>query len=290
MYVTKIYSRKFVLPALLLFFILFLLPSFMGFYYSLTNWNSMSEEIKFIGLTHYKDIFSDSSSFMFIKNTLLFAVFSTVFKVLLGFLLALILNDGIRTKSALRTIYFLPIIISNLIVGLMFQQVFHPSNGILNKFLESVGLSFMAQAWLEDPKWVMWASTSVEIWKAAGFCMVIFLAGLQAVPKDILEACDVDGGNYWRKLTKVVVPFIMPSILINTLLSLISGIKVFDVIFALTNGGPGRASEVINITIFNEFSMGNYGYSTALGVIMFLALAVLSIGIIMIFTRKDADA
>ncbi|MFC5404629.1 carbohydrate ABC transporter permease [Cohnella soli] len=289
MYVTKIYSRKFVLPALLLFFVLFLLPSFMGFYYSLTNWNSMSDEIKFIGLQNFKDLFMDSGSFMFIKNTLLFAVFSSLFKVLLGFGLALMLNEGIRTKNALRTIYFLPIIISNLIVGLMFQQVFHPTNGILNQFLNTIGLGSMAQAWLEDPKWVMWATTSVEIWKAAGFCMVIFLAGLQAVPKEILEACDVDGGNYWSKLTRIVVPFIMPSILINTLLSLISGFKVFDVIFALTNGGPGRASEVVNITIFNQFSMGNYGYSTALGAVMFIALAILSIGIIAIFTRKESE-
>lgn len=290
MYVSKIYSKKFVLPALLIFFILFLVPSFMSFYYSMTNWNSMSENMKFIGLDNFKDIFSDGSSFLYIKNTLIYAFFSTFLKVLIGLALALMLNEGIKTKNILRTVYFMPIIISNLIVGLMFQQVFHPENGILNTFLRSMGLDFLANAWIEDPKLVIWACTSVEVWKAAGFCMVIFLAGLQMVPKEILEACDIDGGNYWNKLIKITIPFIMPSILINTLLSLISGLKVFDVIFALTNGGPGRASEVINITVFNQFSMGNYGYGTAIGVIMFVFLAFLSIAIIKLFTSSEVDA
>ncbi|WP_391574051.1 carbohydrate ABC transporter permease [Cohnella sp.] len=289
MYVNKIYSKKFILPALILFFLLFLLPSFMGFYYSLTNWNSMSENIKFIGLDNFKEIFNDSGSFMFIKNTLMYAFFTTVLKVAIGLGLALMLNEGIKTKGLLRTIYFLPIIISNLIVGLMFQQVLHPSNGILNHALEFIGLSFLTQAWLEDPQWVMWSTIGVEVWKAAGFVMIIFLAGLQTVSKETIEASDMDGANYWNKLTKIIIPSIAPSILINTLLSVISGLKVFDVIFALTNGGPGRSSEVINITILNQFSMGNYGYSTALGVLMFIFLAVISIGIIMIFTRKETN-
>ncbi|MEF2245188.1 carbohydrate ABC transporter permease [Paenibacillus sp. IITD108] len=289
MYVNKIYSKKFILPALIIFFLLFLLPSFMGFYYSLTNWNSMSDNVKFIGLENFKEIFNDSGSFLFIKNTLMYAFFTTILKVAIGLGLALMLNEGIKTKGLLRTIYFLPIIISNLIVGLMFQQVLHPTNGILNHALEFIGLSSLTQAWLEDPKWVMWSTIGVEVWKAAGFVMIIFLAGLQTVSKETIEASDMDGANYWNKLTKVIIPSIAPSILINTLLSVISGLKVFDVIFALTNGGPGRSSEVINITIFNQFSMGNYGYSTALGVIMFIFLAIISIGIIMIFTRKETD-
>ena len=287
MYVNKIYSKKFILPALIIFFVLFLLPSFMGFYYSLTNWNSMSDNIKFIGLENFKEIFSDRSSFLFMKNTLMYAFFTTILKVFIGLALALMLNEGIKSKGLLRTIYFLPIIISNLIVGLMFQQVLHPSHGILNSGLEFIGLGSWTQAWLEDPKWVMWSTIGVEVWKAAGFVMIIFLAGLQTVSKETIEASDMDGANYWNKLIKIIIPSIAPSILINTLLSAISGLKVFDVIFALTNGGPGRSSEVINITIFNQFSMGNYGYSTALGVIMFVFLAIISIGIIMIFTRKD---
>ncbi|WP_313637119.1 sugar ABC transporter permease [Paenibacillus sp. FSL K6-0276] len=290
MYVNKIYSKKFILPALIIFFLLFLLPSILGFYYSLTNWNSMSENIKFIGLANFKEIFSDTGNFIFMKNTLMYAFFTTVLKVIIGLGLALMLNEGIKSKGLLRTIYFLPIIISNLIVGIMFQQVLHPANGILNHALEFIGLSSWTQAWLEDPSWVMWSTIGVEVWKSAGFVMIIFLAGLQTVPKETIEASDMDGANYWNKLIKIIVPSIAPSILINTLLSIISGLKVFDVIFALTNGGPGRFSEVINITIFNQFSMGNYGYSTALGVIMFIFLAIISIGIIMIFTRKETNS
>lgn len=287
---SKIYSKLFILPAFLIFFILFLLPSFMGFYYSLTNWNAMSENIKFIGLDNFKEIFSDSSNILVLKNTLLYAVFSTLLKVGFGLLLALLLNEGIKTKNALRTIYFMPIIISNLIVGLMFQQVFHPTHGILNIFLEKIGLGILTQAWIENAQIVIWSCVAVEVWKAAGFCMVIFLAGLQMVPKEMYEACDIDGGGSFVKFFKITVPFIIPSIAINTMLSIISGIKVFDTIFALTNGGPGRASEVVNISVFNQFSMGNYGYGTAYGVIMFVFLAVLSVGIIKVFTHAEVDS
>ncbi|MFD2115298.1 carbohydrate ABC transporter permease [Paenibacillus yanchengensis] len=290
MYINKIYSKKFIWPALIIFFVLFLLPSLLGFYYSLTNWNAMSDKVKFIGLANFKEIFGDASNFIFIKNTLMYAFFTTILKVTIGLALALMLNEGIKSKGLLRTIYFLPIIISNLIVGLMFQQVLHPVHGILNTGLRSIGLGGLTQAWLENPNIVMWSTIGVEVWKSAGFVMIIFLAGLQTVSKETLEASEIDGANYWNKLTKIIIPSISPSILINTLLSIISGLKVFDVIFALTNGGPGRSSEVINITVFNHFSMGNYGYSTALGVVMFIFLAIISIGIITLFTRKDADS
>lgn len=289
MYNSKIYSRKFIVPAFCIFFLLFLLPSILGFYYSLTNWNAMSDNIKFVGLDNFKEIFKDPSSFGFMKNTFIYAIFSSIFKGLFGLILALLLNEGIKTKNILRTIYFMPIIISNLILGLMFQQVFSPNNGLLNSFLGTIGLGSLSHAWIADPKLSIWSCTAVEIWKASGFNMVIFLAGLQMVPKDLLEAADIDGANYWKKFINIIIPCIAPTILINMMLNIISGLKVFDTIFALTNGGPGRASEVVNITIFNQFGMGNYGYGTALGVIMFIFLAIISIGIIRVFLKHEEE-
>lgn len=178
-------------------------------------------------------------------------------------------------------------VISNLIVGLVFQQILHPDHGILNQFLNGIGLGSLAHGWIIEPATVMWACVAIEVWKAAGFNMVIFLAGLQAVPLEMYEACDMDGASAWQKFLNVTLPFIMPSVTINMLLNIISGLKVFDVIFALTNGGPGRFSEVVNITIFNQFSLGDYGYGTALNTILFLVLAVISVFVIRFYSKEE---
>ncbi|MEG2393588.1 MAG: sugar ABC transporter permease, partial [Ruthenibacterium sp.] len=162
-----------------------------------------------------------------------------------------------------------------------------PEHGILNLFLNAVGLGALAQNWLIDPNVVMWSCVAIEVWKAAGFNMIIFLAGLQAVPQDMYEACSIDGASAWQKFKRVTFPLIMPSVVINMLLNLISGLKVFDVIFTLTNGGPGRASEVINITIFKQFSMGDYGYGTALNTILFVVLSIISVAVIRAYTREE---
>ena len=290
MYTSKIYSWRFVLPAFLLFFVLFLVPNLLGFYYSLTNWNVMSDEVKFIGLDNFKEIFTDKSNFTFLYNTFMFALVTSIFKAVIGLGLALMLNEGIKSKNYLRTIFFMPVIISNLIVGLIFQQIYHPDTGLLNEFLRFIGLDALTQSWIADPTLAIWSSMGVEIWKAAGFNMVIFLAGLQMVPKDMYEAADIDGANSWNKLLKITIPFLVPSITINMMLNVISGLKVFDVIFALTNGGPGRSSEVINLTIFNQFGFGTYGYGTALGVVLFLFLALISIGLVKIFMRSEVSS
>lgn len=283
----KIYKGWYVLPAFLIFFVLFLLPSIIGLFFSFTNWNVMSDNIRFIGLENYRKIFMDKGMWKVFGNNAFYAVVTSVFKGAFGLILAVALNRAIKTRNALRTIFFLPMIISNLIVGLVFQQILHPDHGILNLILETMGLGMLAQNWLIDPKVVMWSCAAIEIWKAAGFNMIIFLAGLQGVPQDICEASDIDGANGWQKFARVIFPLMLPSVVINMLLNVISGLKVFDVIFTLTNGGPGRASEVINITIFRQFSMGDYGYGTALNTILFVVLSIISVVVIQNYTKED---
>ena len=289
MQMKKIYKGWYILPAFLIFFTLFLLPSIIGLFFSFTNWNSMSDSIKFIGLGNYRKIFEDPTMWHVFGNNAFYAVMTSVLKALFGLILAVALNRNIKSRNALRTIYFLPMVISNLIVGLVFQQILHPTHGIVNLFLNAVGLGGLAQNRLIDPNVVMWSCVAIEVWKAAGFNMIIFLAGLQAVPQDLYEACDIDGASGWQKFKDVTFPLIMPSVVINMLLNIISGLKVFDVIFTLTNGGPGRASEVINITIFNQFSMGDYGYGTALNTILFVVLSIISVLVIQNYTKEEAE-
>ena len=289
MQLKQVYKGRYVLPAFIIFFVLFLLPSIIGLFYSLTNWNSMSDTIRFVGLENYKKIFTDKAMWQVFGNNAFYAVMTSILKAVFGLLLALALNRSIRTRNALRTIYFLPMVISNLIVGLVFQQILHPDHGILNQFLSAIGLGSLAHGWLIEQGLVMWSCVAIEVWKAAGFNMIIFLAGLQAVPKDLYEACDLDGATPWSKFWTVTLPMIMPSVVINMLLNVISGLKVFDVIFTLTNGGPGRASEVVNITIFKQFSLGDYGYGTALNTILFVVLSIISVAVIRNYTQEGEE-
>lgn len=289
MQLKKVYKGWYMAPALLIFFVLFLLPGIIGLFFSLTNWNSMSDTIRFIGLENYRKIFADKDMWHVFGNNVFYAIMTSLLKGAIGLLLAVVLNRVIRSRNALRTIFFLPMCIANLIVGLVFQQILHPTAGILNQFLNMIGLGALAQNWLIDPDVVMWSCVALEVWKAAGFNMVIFLAGLQSVPRDLYEACDIDGVGGWQKFYKITFPMIMPSVVINMLLNVISGLKVFDVIFTLTNGGPGRASEVVNITIFKQFSLGDYGYGTALNTILFVVLSIISVAAIRNYTKEGDE-
>ena len=286
----KIYSKWFWVPAFAIFFILFLLPSILGVFFSFTNWNSMSESLKWVGLENYKKIFESGSSIRPFANTIFFAVMTSVLKGGFGLLLALALNRRVYGRNALRTLFFLPMVLSNVIVGLVFQQIYHPTTGVLNQFLNLLGMGSLAHGWIIEPGLVMWSCVAVEVWKASGFNMVIFLAGLQSVPTDLYEACDMDGGNAWQKFIKVTRPFIMPSVVINMLLNVISGLKVFDVIYTLTNGGPGKMSEVVEIVILNEFAIGNYGYGTAYSTLMFVVLIIISVSVIKRYAAIGGDS
>ena len=285
----KMYRKLFYMPAFIVFFFLFLLPSIIGLFLSFTNWNVMSDNIRFIGLDNYIKIFNDKGTWLSIKNTLFYALTTTILKGGVGLLLAIALNQALKTKNVLRMLFFLPMVISNLIVGMVFQQIYHPTHGVINIILTAVGLETLTRGWITDPSVVMWSCVMTEVWKAAGFNMVIFLAGLQSVPNDMYEACEIDGATAWQKFRSVTIPFIMPSVVINMLLNIISGLKVFDVIFTLTNGGPGRVSEVVNITIFNQFSLGSYGYGTALNTLLFVFLAIISIVLIKKYTQEEVD-
>ncbi len=285
----KIYSIWFWIPAFIVFFTLFLLPGVLGTFFSFTNWNSMNENIKWIGFDNFSKIFTKAFNLNPFINTFFFTVVSSLLKGLFGLLLALALNRSIYGRNPLRMLFFLPVIISNVIVGLVFQQIYKVDTGIVNQFLQMIGLGAFAHGWIIEPGLVMWSCVAVEVWKASGFTMVIFLAGLQTVPLELYEACDMDGGNSWYKFMKVTLPFIMPAVVINMLLNIISGLKVFDVIYTLTNGGPGRASEVFEIVVLKEFSIGNYGYGTAYSTLMFVFLIVISVGIIKKFASAGEE-
>jgi len=285
----QMYPQYFLLPALIIYTLLVLIPSFSGFYFGFTNWNSMRPVAKWIGLKNFINIFSNSSGMGHVfLNTTIYAVFTTVFKLILGLVLALLLNKKLRTRNVLRAIYFLPMMLATVALGIVFTEILKPS-GLLNTFLGSIGLASLQRQWTQDPSLCIWSLASIEVWRASGFAMVIFLAALQAVPQELYESVEMDGAGPWNTFAHITLPNLLPAIEVNVSLGLISGFKAFDLILVVTNGGPGHASEVLNVSVYNEFSKGLYGYSTAMSVVLFIIITAVYLAVNRIFRKAEVD-
>jgi raffinose/stachyose/melibiose transport system permease protein len=219
-----------------------------------------------------------------LPNTLIFAVITTVFKLLFGLILALFLNKQLRSINYLRTVFFMPAVLNNVAVGLIFSAVLYPT-GILNHFLQMVGLDFLTLNWLADIKLAIYSVSFIEVWKWTGFTMIIFLAGLQTIPKDCYEAADIDGTNGFQKFRLITFPLLMPSFNNAFVICLIGGLRVFDIIYATTQGGPGNASMVLNTIVYRDFGMGYFGEATAANLMLGLIIIII-INVTYPFLRK----
>lgn len=289
MYRKKIYKSYFTYPALFFYILLFIIPVILNFVYSFTNWNAIKmtgETVRFVGLDNYIKIFQNKELIRAIFRTLFFAAVTTFFKNIVGFLLALAFNEGLKTRNILRAIFFLPAMLSPLIIGLIFGSVFM-KNGFANQLLIVLGFENLTRSWLTTKSTALGTTMFVEIWRQVGYHMVIYLAGLQLIDKTYYEAAAVDGANEMQQLIFITLPGIIPSLIINLLLSLSQGLKAFDIIFVLTGGGPSGSTELINTLVFREFGKKLYGMSSAYGVILFVITAVA--GLLVLKLRDDQD-
>ncbi len=245
--------------------------------------------MNFVGLENFKKIiFEERQLLNFIGNTFKFATFTASFKIIVGLSLALLLNTGIKGKSVLRTIFYMPTAVSPLIIGILFSAILAP-NGVINELLRWIGLGGLAKSWLSSPVSAMNSVISVEIWRQTGFNMIIFLAGLQTIPKELYEAARIDGGNTFQVFRNITLPFLVSAITINLILNVINGLKVFDIVFALTSGGPANTTQVLNTAIFREYGLGRLSMASALGVVMFFFTTVIALSILKYMSGKEFD-
>ncbi|WP_391574768.1 carbohydrate ABC transporter permease [Cohnella sp.] len=285
-----VYPFYFGVATLVVYSILFVVPGIMGIYYSFTDWNSYTDEIHFVGFDNLAKIFSGEAKYLsYIENTLVFTISTVVLKTALGLLFAIMLNDGIRAKGFHRVMLFMPSIVPMLVVGLIFKSVLNPATGLLNESLRAIGLDFMTQKWLTDLNWAFKSIIAVDIWKGVGYIMIILLAGLQSIDKTYYEAAAIDGANFWQKLMRITIPLIIPALVVTTVLNLLHGLKVFEAVYVLTNGGPGYATDVMYTAIFKEFSTGNYGMGTALSSVLFVVMTVLGYFVIRLMSREGNE-
>jgi len=271
-----------------MYIVLFVAPAIVGSYYSFTDWTMGRESIKFIGLANFVKIFSDKELLLAIKNTFKYAVIVVIFKNGFGLILALAVNTKIPAKNIFRAIFYLPSVISSIVIGLVFTRILHP-NGILNSFFNSIGLEFLALNWLTDVKIVMITIAAVSIWQWTGYHMVIYLAGLQGISADYYEASDIDGADAFQKFRYITLPMLSSSININVILSLIGGLRVFNEVYALTNGGPGNSSQVLTTQVLKMFGAGNWGLSTAMNTVLLFVVSVICIPLLYKMKQQEVE-
>jgi ABC-type sugar transport system permease subunit len=264
----------FVGPALLVLCAFIVYPALYSFLLSFHEWNGFTPQWgDFIGLENYATLFKDAIFWKATINSILFVVVRTPLEVGIAFGLALLLNQSIRGRSFLRTMFFVPVVMSLIVVTILFQRILEGNVGLLNTFLRSVGLDTVTRMWLGDPSTALPVVILISVWKNVGFSLVILLAGLQGLPSEVLEAARCDGADRRQLTLKVVVPLMKPIIAIATVLSIIGGLKVFDLVYILTRGGPVYATEVFATMLYREaFDLNEMGVASALAVIMVLVI------------------
>ncbi len=287
----KLYPWYFTSGALIIFFLLCFLPGIIGILYSFTDWNNFTDKINFVGFKNYLEIFKGKPEYrMYIWNTVVFTTVTTIMKTVVGLALALLLTQKvIKMKNFHRMIIFSPQVISYLVVGLVFKSMLHPQTGFLNNFLKSIGLDFLAKNWLTDLTTVFPTVMSVDTWKGMGYIMVVIIAGLMSISPDYYEAANIDGATFWQKFRLITLPLLKPIIINVTILNVTYGFRVFDMIYSLTNGGPGNATGVINTAVYKEFSKGNYAMGTTLSSILFFILLFLLYFIVKSMENKEVQ-
>ncbi|GAA2209635.1 sugar ABC transporter permease [Nonomuraea monospora] len=264
------------MPAISIYLFIVVVPSANGALFSFTDWNGMRPDWSFVGLDNFTSVFSDRTALDALVNTLVLAASATVVQNVAGLLLALGVNSMVKSRYVLRVVFFAPVVLTPLVAGYVWSFLLSP-NGAVNDALRAVGLGSLAHDWLGDPDTALYAVVLEIVWQFSGYSMVIYLAGLQAIPAEVLEAATIDGAGPWNKFRRVVLPLLNGAVVINVMLCLIGGLKQFDQVMAMTGGGPGTATETISTAIYKSaFSLGDFPFSIALAVVMTVVIAVLA--------------
>ncbi|GGF99184.1 ABC transporter permease [Paenibacillus abyssi] len=275
----------FLLPAAIIYFVFFLLPTVLSFFFSMTRWTLTDWD--FIGFDNYITFFSETALSIGFRNTLIFAVVTCGLKVLLGLLLGTLLTSSIIFKSYLRSVIFFPTLLSTIAVGITFSTMMHPSQGLINISLAALGLN--GPDWLGNVKIALLSVALVDVWKGVGIATVIFIAGITAIPQEYYEALKIDGGNAYDGFRHITIPLSRPAMNTVIILAFIGGLRTFDLIWAMTKGGPGFTTDLIASIIYKQYQAGFYGLATAGNVILFIGVSLLAFPLYRFLTRSEVD-
>lgn len=279
----------FVGPAFICFAVIMIIPFILGMYYSFTSWNGVSDLVSFNGLDNFKQILFHDDDFMkAFWFTFRFSICAVIFSNLVAFLIALMLTRPLKLRNSLRTVFFLPNVIGGLLLGFIWQFIFvkgFPAIGQLTH------IPLFNLPWLGDESTSFWALVIVFTWQSAGYFMVIYIAALMNVPKDVLEAARIDGANSWQLLRTVTAPLIMPAVTVCLFLAISNSFKMFDLNLSLTKGGPFKSTESVALNIYTEaFQNNRFGLGTAKALIFFVVVAIITSLQVKLTKSKEVEA
>lgn len=257
-------------PALAIYVIFSIVPIVMSFYYSLMSWNGFSD-MQFVGLDNFKELFTDELFWNSLKNNVYVIIASVVGQLSIALFLALLLNRKLKGATVFRTIGFIPVILSSVVVALTWSLIYNSETGLINEILRLIGLENLAQNWLGDENLAMISVCVTIIWQFIGLYFIIFLAALQNIPNEIIEAAKIDGASEWKRTIKIILPMLKETIFAALILAISGSLKTFDQIFVMTNGGPAHSTEVSAIYMYNKtFESLQFGYGSAIAVVIFI--------------------
>lgn len=267
----------FIAPAFILFTAWVIIPTISSVYYSFTSWDGISEDIKFIGLANYREIFTSARFGNALKNTAILTVFISMLENAVALAFALMVDNVRWGKNFFRSAFYIPVLISGIVSGFIWKIMYNYNFGTFNSLLQSVGLEQFKQDWLGNTSLTLVMIGLVMIWKGAGYYMIIYLASLQSVPTELIEAAEIDGASAWQRFKSITIPLISGAFTINFTLSLIKGLKVFDEINVMTDGGPGFTSETLVYLLYKVgFNEGRQGFGTAVGIMLLFIIILLN--------------
>ncbi|WP_373297317.1 carbohydrate ABC transporter permease [Devosia pacifica] len=269
-------------PAAAIYGILFLLPTITSLYYSLTRWTLFNSE--FIGFDNFIQFFQEPFLYQALINTVIFAFVTSGLKVVLGLALAVLLTSPLIARDFLRSVVFFPVLVSTVGVGITFTILMHPTEGVINETLAMIGID--GPGWLVDRNLALYSVALVDVWRGVGLATVIYIAGIVSIPADYYEASRIDGATRWQQFRHITLPLVRPAMFTVIILSFIGGLRLFDLIWTMTKGGPGFSSDVMASVVYKQYQSGFYGLSTAGNVVLFVLIAVLAVPLNMFLNRK----
>lgn len=266
-----------IMPAVILFTVFFLAPIFISVYYSFTDFSGIGAT-KFIGFKNYQVLLNDKFFFIALKNTFIILIGITITILPLSFIVALLLEKPFRGSGVVQSMIFAPNVIAPILVGLIWLFILDPKMGMINAILRSIGLSDYQQQWIGGKTLTPYSVAFVYLWQVLGFYTTINMAGLRSIPADIYEAAEIDGANYFQRIRKITIPMMKNTIVINTILIITGGFKIFETVKQLTNGGPNHMSDVLVTYMYDTtFTSSRYGYGMAVATVSFVLCLIFSI-------------
>ncbi|WP_128893678.1 carbohydrate ABC transporter permease [Longirhabdus pacifica] len=279
---------SFVGPIFIAFLMVVIIPFIIGLYYSFTNWSAIpGRSIDFIGLENYIAAFRDEQFRISFFATIQFTLICVVLVNIVGFFLALLVTQKMRSANLLRTVFFMPNLIGGIVLGYIWRFIFIK---VFVSLYESTGLGIFGLPWLSEANQAIWAMAIVTTWQFGGYIMVIYIAGLQGIPQSLIEAAQVDGANAWKRVRHIIFPLVAPAFTVSMFLTMSNSFKMFDVNLALTNGDPGRLTELLTLQIYNTaFTDSNFGQGQAYAAILFIIIGVVSFVQVYYNKRREVE-